>query len=189
MDTSIIIKELKKAKDKISSSYMNNTLSTFRPSEKDWDRDNVPDSLRRNIIELDNILRHAAHNVRSENFALWKTIIDSMEDLTYIVGGIAKSIDRLRSYHMVPWYKKGSTYAVIFGCILVAVLFAFSLYRIDPQAAQGATGFVTDMTKSIGSTTSSVVGSGSKSSGGSSDYNYGSKRNNQYDYGHTGKGE
>ena len=188
MDTSLIIKELKEAKDKISSSYMNNTLTTFSPSEKDWDRDNVPDSLRRNIIELDNILRHAAHNVRSENFALWNTIIDSMEDLTYIVGGIAKSIDRLRSYHMVPWYKKGSTYAVIFGCILVAVLFAFSLYRIDPQAAQGATGFVTDMTKSIGSTTSSVVGGGG-SSGGGSDYNYGSKRNNQHDYGYTGKGE
>lgn len=189
MDTSLILKQLKEAKDKISSSYMNNTLTTFRPSEKDWDKDNVPDSLRRNIIELDNILRHSAHNVRSENFALWKTIIDSMEDLTYIVGGIAKSIDSLRSYHMVPWYKKGSTYAVIFGCILVAVLFAFSLYRIDPQAAQGATGFVTDMTKSIGSTTSSVVGSGSKSSGGSSNYNYDNKRTNQYDYGHTGKGE
>ena len=54
MDTSLIIKELKEAKDKISSSYMNNTLTTFSPSEKDWDRDNVPDSLRRNIIELDN---------------------------------------------------------------------------------------------------------------------------------------
>ena len=35
MDTSLIIKELKEAKDKISSSYMNNTLTTFSPSEKD----------------------------------------------------------------------------------------------------------------------------------------------------------
>ena len=78
------------------------------------------------------------------------------------------------------WWKQPGAWLTGFVLFLVTILFAFTLFKLDGNAAAGATGFVKDIVHDAADVTKSVTGGGSKSKG-DNDYNYG-----DYGYGSGG---
>ena len=134
----------------------------------------MDDCVRETFANMDSAIKTTAVSVKLNNLRHWNRLLSIMLELT---GRLEKMEDRIN--HNV-WWKQPGAWLTGFVLFLVTILFAFTLFKLDGNAAAGATGFVKDIGHDAADVTKSVTGGGGKSKG-DNDYNYG-----DYGYGSGG---